>query len=617
VYEFGEFRLDPRQQTVCSIRDGRVVPLTPRVFDTLLYFVEHRGELLDKATLMKAIWPNVVVEENNLNQHVSTLRRALADGRSEHRYILTVPGRGYRFVADVTLTPTPGPRADQKPDTPASRVAPASIAVLPFANLSQDPDKEYFGDAMAEELIHMLSSVPGISVPARTSSFAYKGRNTDVRQIARDLGVEVVVEGSVRSAGDRIRVTVQLIDGETGYHRWSQSFERQFADLFALQDELAASMIDTLRRTWHKSLPNPASDGRTTEDLVAYHLYMQASSLVTRPSGPNLHRAIQMLEQAIERNPGFTRAHALSASARAVAFVRGGRAAGAVADVSEAAERALALDPKNAEALAALAIVHAVRGRWIDCATCFEAASTYDGRESATPRSAAIALMAATGRLREALRRAGIACELAPANPLSAMSIAVVAGLLAHDEEALRWAAVAVELGLPEWIPPIPNIRAQVAQRAGEYEKAAACLALVLPAAVQDAGGSSLIGRVYLGLGDARARGDALAAARTLQLLVKQHGEQAITLTNFLLQWATLLGDLDLSYHVADEMLASFQQEGALRGTLSPLWVPEMRAFRQDPRFQPFVERLGFIPYWQRFGPPDDCELRDGRLICH
>ncbi len=104
--------------------------------------------------------------------------------------------------------------------------------------------------------------------------------------------------------------------------------------------------------------------------------------------------------------------------------------------------------------------------------------------------------------------------------------------------------------------------------------------------------------------------------ARSLYLLVKQHGEQAITLTNFILQWATLLGDLDLSYHVVDDMLESIQQGGALRGTLSPLWVPEMRAFRQDPRFQPFVARLGFMPYWEKFGPPDDCELRDGRLIC-
>jgi len=197
--------------------------------------------LLDKSTLIAAVWPNVVVEENNLNQVISALRRALGDGSGGRRFIITVPGRGYQFVAPVREV------RDAISSHPPTVHAPAgdraSIAVLPFASLSSDPEKDYFGDGIAEELIHLLARVPGLKVPARTSSFAYKGRNVDVRQIARELGVGMLLEGSVRSAGDSIRVTAQLINAESGYHIWSQTFDRRFADVFKLQDELAGAIV--------------------------------------------------------------------------------------------------------------------------------------------------------------------------------------------------------------------------------------------------------------------------------------------------------------------------------------------------------------------------------------
>src|SRR5262249_28912916 len=218
VYEFGDFRLDAAQRRLTAGAGGRAIELTPKDLDALHFLVRHPGELLDKSALISAVWPNVVVEENNLNQVISALRRALGDGSEGRRFIVTVPGRGYQFVAPVT---------EVREDTPAaSEVSPvrtdkASIAVLPFVNLTGDPGKDYFSDGLAEELIHILARVPGLKVPSRTSAFSYKGRNVDVRQIARDLEVGAVLEGSVRSAGERIRVTAQLIDGATGYHRWS------------------------------------------------------------------------------------------------------------------------------------------------------------------------------------------------------------------------------------------------------------------------------------------------------------------------------------------------------------------------------------------------------------
>ena len=212
VYEFGDFRLDPsRQQLTCS---GSLVPLKARAFDLLVYFAEHAGELIDKAAVMRAVWPNVVVEENNLSQHLSVLRHALGEGRHGRQFIVTVPRRGFRFVAEVhQVNGSKGPATG----TAAATVqAGPSVAVLPFANLSGEPEKEYFGDGMADELIHLLSRVEGLKVPARTSSFAYKGKNLHVREIARDLGVAAVLEGSVRSAGELIRVTAQLIDAASG-----------------------------------------------------------------------------------------------------------------------------------------------------------------------------------------------------------------------------------------------------------------------------------------------------------------------------------------------------------------------------------------------------------------
>src|SRR5215470_3167334 len=209
IYEFGGFRLHLRQRLLFSV-DNQPVALSARAFETLVVLVEQAGEMLDKSELMRKVWPKAVVEENSLNQCITQLRRALGERPGEHRFIVTEPGRGYRFVAEVRevsapsataaepvmKTPAATPtRAVSEPASAAGHASPTpitavrtSIAVLPLVNLTRDPEKEYFGDGMAEELINTLTRVAGLRVPARTSSFAYKGRQVDVRQIARDLG---------------------------------------------------------------------------------------------------------------------------------------------------------------------------------------------------------------------------------------------------------------------------------------------------------------------------------------------------------------------------------------------------------------------------------------------
>ena len=255
-YSFGEYRLDLARGTL--LKAGADVKLRPKSFEVLRLLIERHGQLVTKDELLAAVWGHTVVTEDSIFQCLIDVRRAIGD--ESQQMIKTVPRRGYIFDVPVTVSdaasrdygvtvsgiaapereaagrssapspPQSGPRLLRNGLlVPVDRSTPrSSIAVLPFTNLTGDAGKEYFGDGLAEELIHVLARVPGLSVAARTSSFAYKGRNADVRQIARELEVGTVLEGSVRSAGERIRVTAQLIDGETGFHLWSQHYDRRF-----------------------------------------------------------------------------------------------------------------------------------------------------------------------------------------------------------------------------------------------------------------------------------------------------------------------------------------------------------------------------------------------------
>lgn len=255
TYEFGDFRLDTARRLLLPRNGDRPLPLTARAYDALLYLVERPGKLLSKAALMSAIWPDVVVEDNSLNQNISLLRRVLGERPGEYRFIVTVPGRGYRFVAEVRTVSEPSDESSQiAPVANASEAARSTVhahariplAILPFANLTADPATDHFGEGMAEELINTFARARWFEVASRTSTFAFKDRNVDVRRIARELDVQAVLEGSIRRIGDRIRVTAQLVDGRTGHHLWSESYERACDDLPRVQDEL--TVASSMRR---------------------------------------------------------------------------------------------------------------------------------------------------------------------------------------------------------------------------------------------------------------------------------------------------------------------------------------------------------------------------------
>src|SRR5215469_10152045 len=471
IYEFGEFRLYAAERRLTSRTDGRPIELTPKALDTLHFLLQHPGELLDKSALIAAVWPNVVVEENNLNQVISALRRGLGDGSGGRRFLVTVPGRGYQFVAPVrevrdeaSSAPPAAPAAQARTSTQKS------IAVLPFASLSSDPEKDYFGDGIAEELIHLLARVPGLKVPARTSSFAYKGRNIDARQIARELGVGMLLEGSVRSAGDRIRVTAQLIEADSGFHVWSQTYDRRFADIFQLQDELAVAIVQALKISLGDGELRPLRDAPPTQDVEAYRLYLRAIAL--RGVGPN-ERLIALLNECIARDPGFVRAHAVLAVARNVLFTMGSYGPEVLLEAQHSAERALSLDPNSAEAHAVIGVQHASRGSWILAETSLRRAIYLNPGEPLTHNTYALWVLGPVGKLEQALAEARTAYELAPGTTAATTNVAGFSGLCGRDDDAAYFVQVAAELGAPADELPMALFRSELARRGAHYAEAA------------------------------------------------------------------------------------------------------------------------------------------------
>jgi TolB-like protein len=304
VFQFEGFRLD-RQSRVLYRRDetGVYAPMAvgSRALDVLDVLLDRAGNLVLRDELMAAVWAATAVEDTNLNMQIAAIRRILDEGRSGRSCIQTIPGRGYRFavpvarvVPDTSALLMSGPTP--LPDKP-------SLAVLPFQNLSGDPEQEYFADGMVEEIITALSRIRWLFVIARNSSFTYKGQVIDVKQVGRELGVRYVVEGAVRKSGGRVRISAQLIDATTGAHLWADRFDSPLEDIFELQDKVASSVAGVIEPALQAAETARSAD-RPTSDLTAYDLYLRAYEMFFA-SATQIPGALRLLEQAIERDPRY------------------------------------------------------------------------------------------------------------------------------------------------------------------------------------------------------------------------------------------------------------------------------------------------------------------------
>lgn len=305
---FGRFRLDLRRPELR--RDGQPVRLHRLALGILCSLAEAKGGIVSKDELMARLWPGRIVEEGNLHVHVSALRKSLDENGEGHSLVVTVPGRGYR-LADLTgllsaqLAEGSSPPQLPLPDKP-------SIGVMPFANLSGDPDQEYFADGMVEEIITALSRIRSLFVIARNSSFNYKGRSLDPKRIGRELGVRYLLEGSVRKGGGRVRISVQLIEAESATHLWADHFDGSLQDILDLQDQVAISVAGIIEPALLTAEIRRAVD-RPRRDPTAYDLYLRALPATGSWEKKNYMEALDLLSRATRQDATYGPALALSA----------------------------------------------------------------------------------------------------------------------------------------------------------------------------------------------------------------------------------------------------------------------------------------------------------------
>jgi TolB-like protein len=615
-YQVDDLVMDVRTRQIT--RDGVDLGVTSLSFDLLLALVRASPHLVTFDRLIEVVWPGVVVSPETLTQRVKLLRQALGDSADNPRYIIAVRGHGYRMAVPVTpLSELPPPSRtfaanEERAERPLA--APReSIAVLPFANLTGDPSKEYLSDGMAEEMINALGQVPGLKVPARTSSFAYKGRPVDVRRIGQDLGVGTILEGSVRSAGERLRISAQIVDARSGYQIWSQSYDRELGDIFKLQDDLAGAVVRAFRSTLQVDLPDSAARKLPTRDVDAYHVCLQAESIVNGTPESFL-AAIALYDEALARDPEFARALSGRAMNRAALVWIGSPLGRGLEDAQRDAERALALDPTDARAHVVLASISALSGDWPAAEASFRAAIAANPLDAEVRGRYAITLLLPTGQLRKALAEATEARRLAPGNSFPAAMLAFVNQALGADEDAIRSADVAISRGGdPRQMAPV---YAATAARRGCYIEAANYVINVLPPALRDAGGAETLRQAYAALGDPTKKKVALAALRKLTSTAAWERVDPRSKQGVLYVYAAL-GAIDELYHEMNRMLRLGISQDVSKDiskssgvypdiiAIGSMWSPEMRPFRQDPRFAALLEQLGLPGYWKQLGASD------------
>ncbi|MFO1349532.1 MAG: winged helix-turn-helix domain-containing protein [Gammaproteobacteria bacterium] len=465
-------------------RGEQEIKLTPKAFALLRYFVERPEQLISKDDLFNALWSDRYVNEELIRDYVRDLRKALGDDSDASRYIETLHRRGYRYRGGITvgeppLVPPPRPVAVEAnmafplPDKP-------SIVVLPFANFSGDPAQDFFIDGITESLITTLSKIPKLFVIARTSSFYYKGKTVTVKQVAEELGVRYVLEGSVRGSRERVRLTAQLIDALSGHHLWAEEYDGLRGDVFAFEDaitwkvatELEVQLIDgdgaRLRR-------------RETQNVEAYHCFLRGIALYDQFDKLSMQQAQRWLEEAVARDPNFASAWSwLGDTYRFLAahFSSGADRASQLSRAVDYARKALAIDDKCSNAYFVLGAVHFYQGEHDKGAELLKKMVALQPSDSEKHAAYAFWLTYA-GRPQEALVHIQQAMRLAPYYPAWYL---LVIGMV-HRNQGQYAEAIPIYEKYVEQCPHNPSIRCSLVGMyalTGRLGEAQASLAEVL-----------------------------------------------------------------------------------------------------------------------------------------
>lgn len=561
VYEFGPFRIDGVKRVL--LRDGEIVPLSSKSLDTLLVLVEHCGQVVTKDDLMKTLWPNTFVEENNLTQQISMLRKALGERANEHRYVVTVPGRGYSFVAEVSaprngdmnlvvekhirsritvggeddrqselLVPNPGNKYSPVSHLVMRRrwgskstmlslfaglaglallafwfsfqrqpsqkgVRKRSIAVLPFKPLNRESTDDYLSTGMADALIAKLSNIRQISVRPTSAIIKYAGQSQEAQEIGRELGVDSVLEGTVQRVGERVRVTVQLVNVQERDPAWAKSFDESISDIFALQDtiseQVAQTMLVRLNGDEQRQLRK-----RETESVEAYQEYLRGRYFWNKRDQPGLKKSLDHFQQAVELDPNYAQAYAGLADAYILCVtykVDSFPPDEAFRRARAAATKALAIDETQAEAHASLAMIKV----WSD----------HDESGAETEFKRAIGLnpnyatahhwyseyLARSGRESEAMTEIRAAQELDPLSPVINTTLGERLYYARRYDEAITQLRRTLDI-TPDFVSA-HFILGLALEQAGRFEEAISELRTAMIAASVNANLAASLGHTY------------------------------------------------------------------------------------------------------------------------
>lgn len=486
LYTFNGFLLDTGERVL--LRDGQAVPVPPKVLEVLLELVKNHGHIVEKEELLKCVWPETFVEESAIAQSIFTLRKVLGDIAEEHGYIETVPRRGYRFVAPVAelmdepAAPlkTPDQSAVAAPrnrflflriaSTAVALIAVAAgyflwprpahltsepppkimLAVLPFANFTNDPQQDYFSTGLTEEMITQLGSLEPtrLGVIARTSAMQYQNTKKNVREVGRELGVDYILEGSVRREGDQVRITAQLIQVKDQTHLWARDYDRNLQDVLALQSDVAGEIAREIKLEL-----TPEERTRLARqpsiDPEAHELYLKGRYFWNKRSEDGFVKAIEYFQQAIAHEPKYAQAYAGLADAYALLGSMSNlemSRAEAMPRAKAAALQALKLDDSLAEAHTSLAFVEMhYEWDWPSSEKEFKRALEFNPNYATAHQWYAVWLMA-QGKTAAALEEERLAQE---ADPLSTIIKTDTAQLLVYAgrfDEAAQQAQKALEI---------------------------------------------------------------------------------------------------------------------------------------------------------------------------
>jgi TolB-like protein len=321
IHEFGPFRLDADAEIL--FRGAEPTVLGQRAVALLRLLLERAGAPVSKDALIETAWPGLAIEDSNLTVQIAALRRVFEEVAGGATWIETLPRRGYRYVGPLVATANSPAEANPRTSPALPLPDKPSVAVLPFANLSGDPEQAYFADGMVEDIIAGLSRIKWLFVVARNSSFTYKDKAVDVRRVGRELGVRYLLQGSLRRDGNRVRISAQMIEAETGGHLWAERYDRPLDDIFALQDEITLSVVGAIEPSLRRAEVERVKRMRP-DSLDAYDLVLRTQPDVYSGMPERVTKALVLLERALALDPTYALAHAFAAMCHHCLFLRAG-----------------------------------------------------------------------------------------------------------------------------------------------------------------------------------------------------------------------------------------------------------------------------------------------------